>query len=43
MPVLLALGLEGFIQRPELLVDRIESGLTFFALLTLDFESPLPY
>jgi hypothetical protein len=35
--------LQGFIQRPELLVDRIERGLALFALLTLDIKPPLPY
>jgi hypothetical protein len=43
MPAYVALGLEGFIQWLELLVNRIERGLTFFTLLTLDFKSPLPY
>jgi hypothetical protein len=43
MPAPFALGLQGFILRPELLLDRIERGLTFFTLLPLDLKSPLPY
>jgi hypothetical protein len=37
MPAHVALGLEGFVLRLELLVDRIERGLALFALLTLYF------